>query len=393
MNRQDTKLILQDSNEHWQALLPLTYTRPISGLRIGIDTIQEKWEANLELSAQIDTEDYLLPKFKQTQQNKTYNLVINSSILPNEALIKAINQLQPQQALEQDGEFIAMLVKSNELPLETIEVSLDYLQITRPWHIFHLNDQVLVQDFKRITKSRSSQPIPEGNQIKQANQIFIETGATVEFSVLDASTGPIYIGKNATIMPGCLIRGGLALCEGAIMKMGTKHYGASTIGPYSKIGGEVNNVILQAYSNKGHDGFLGNSVLGEWCNLGADTNASNLKNNYSEISAFSYLEHKAIPTGLQFMGLIMGDHCKTAISTTLNTATVAGVGSNIFGAGFPKTHIPSFIWGGVDFSRTFILQKAFSVAEAMMNRRGLSLSQEDQDILTYIFEQTKSFRT
>jgi len=351
---QNTKVILQDPKDAWQKMLPLTYTKPISALRIGIDTIQQKWEAALDCNAEIDTESYLIPKFQNKQGTESSILIINATIIPTKELIQAILNLTSQQSLEKGEKFIARKIESEELPVESITFEGALIEIKRPWDLFLLNDTV--------------------------------------FSVLDARKGPIYIGKNASIMAGCLVQGGLALCESATLKMGAKHYGTSTIGPHSKIGGEVGNIVVQAYSNKGHDGFLGNAVLGEWCNLGADTNASNLKNNYSPIIAFSYHEEKLIDTGQQFIGLIMGDHSKCAINTMFNTATVVGVAANIFGAGFPKKHIPSFLWGGVEYNRTFQISKSFEMAELMMKRRSVKFTNLDKQIFETIFETTKKFR-
>lgn len=390
---QNTKIILQDPKDSWQKLLPFTYTKPISAIRIGIDTIIEKWEALLVSDIQVDTEDYLLPKFQNKQADQSMTLIINSTIIPTESLIKAIKNLTAQQSLEQEGQFIARKIENDNLPVESIEYKGEMIQIDRPWDIFLKNEQVFLLDYQRMTGGRKSQAIPENNQVVHPEQIFLEEGASVEFSVLDARKGPIYIGKNAQILAGCLVQGGLALCESAVLKMGTKHYGTSTIGPYSKIGGEVNNIVVQAYSNKGHDGFLGNAVLGEWCNLGADTNASNLKNNYNPVSAFSYYEDNIIETGQQFIGLLMADHSKCGINTMFNTATVVGVAANIFGAGFPKKHVPSFLWGGVDYHRTFHLDKSFEMAESMMKRRNLKFSDLDKQIFETIFEISKKYKT
>jgi len=390
---ENTKLILQDVAELWQGLLPLTYTKPISHVRIGIDTIKEKWEAAFQLTAQIDTEEYLLPKFKNPQGHEEHTLVINSACIPNQELISAIKNLQPQQTLSKDNFFIARFTSNENLPVEEVNYvgKIDY--ISRPWHLFLLNDKIFKADFDRITANRDSQDIPNTNQTKNKEHIFLEAGAEVEFSILDATKGPIYLGKNAKILAGCMVQGGLALCDSAVLKMGTKHYGTSTIGPHSKVGGEVGNVVIQAYSNKGHDGYLGNAVIGEWCNLGADTNSSNLKNNYGLVSAYSYLEGKSIETHEQFVGLMMGDHSKCAINTMFNTATVVGVAANIFGAGFPRTHVPSFVWGGVTKNFTFKLEKAFEMAESMMKRRNVPFTDLDKDIFKHIFTVTEKFRT
>ncbi len=388
----NTKIILQDAKEDWQKLLPLTYTKPISSLRIGIDTIREKWEYYLSQTVEIDTEDYLMEKFQNTQPNREVSLIVNASIIPTETIIEAITSLRNQQSMEQDGRFIARKVVDKNLPFEVVDFEGALIRIERPWDLFLKNEEVFLLDYKRVTQGRKSVSIPASNQVLNSQQIFLEEGASVEFSILDARKGPIYVGKNATIMAGCMVQGGLALCKSATLKMGTKHYGTSTIGPHSKIGGEVGNIVVQAYSNKGHDGYLGNAVLGEWCNLGADTNSSNLKNNYSPIRAYSYHEEKLIETGQQFIGLMMGDHSKCAINTMFNTATVVGVAANIFGAGFPKKHIPSFLWGGVEYNRTFQITKSFEMVEAMMKRRNIEFTAVDMKIFETIFEQTKKYR-
>ncbi|MGB1307109.1 MAG: glucose-1-phosphate thymidylyltransferase, partial [Flavobacteriales bacterium] len=216
--------------------------------------------------------------------------------------------------------------------------------------------------------------------------------AKVEHAILNASTGPIYVGKDAEIMEGSIVRGPLAMCENSVLKMGAKIYGATTLGPYCKVGGEVNNSVLLGYSNKGHDGFLGNSVLGEWCNLGADTNNSNLKNNYAEVKLWSYQSERFVNTGLQFCGLIMGDHSKCGINTMFNTGTVVGVSANVFGAGFPRNFVSSFSWGGSAGYMTYRLNKVFEVAEKVMQRRAIEFNQVEKDILTEVFELTKSYR-
>lgn len=386
-------LILQDNQTIWKQLLPLTYTRPVSALRIGIDTMQEKWENFLSAEATIETESYLMDKFgRQAIDDSKPKLIVNSSIIPTKSLCEEIKKLTVQQSLEKDGVFIAQVIENEQFPKESVEANSDVLQIERPWHLFLYNDQVFKQDFERITHNRKSQKLSNTNQVVSEDQIFLEEGASVECSILNASSGPIYIGKNATILEGCMVKGGLAMLPHSVLKMGTKHYGTSTLGPYCKVGGELSNIVMQSYSNKGHDGYLGNAVIGQWCNLGADTNASNLKNNYGMVRAWSYAEEKQIETGQQFVGLIMGDHSKCGINTMFNTATVVGVAANVFGAGFPKKHIPSFAWGGVDFTRTFTLLKANHMAEAMMKRRNIAFTEIDKAIFNNIFEQTKTYR-
>ncbi|PKP44027.1 MAG: glucose-1-phosphate thymidylyltransferase [Bacteroidetes bacterium HGW-Bacteroidetes-13] len=376
-------------------LLPFTYTRPVADIRIGILTIREKWERYLGSTTTTITEDFLSEKYPMVELEE--NVLINSSFLPNEELVENIRNLQSKQALFWEEEVIAFFTQDAQETVdfadyETLEFTGEVVRVEHPWDIFSKNGIALEDDFELLTRGRKSQPISSTNQVASAENIFIEEGAKVEFATLNASSGSIYIGKNAEIMEGSLIRGPFALCEGSTVKMGAKIYGPTTIGPYSKAGGEINNSVLFAYSNKGHDGFLGNSVLGEWCNLGADTNTSNLKNDYSEVRIWSYEQQKFAPTGLQFCGLMMGDHSKCAINTMFNTGTVVGVNANIFGSGFPRNVIGSFTWGGPAGYKTYLPKKAFDVAREVMKRRNLQFSKIDEDILSHVFEITKDER-
>lgn len=378
-----------------EALFPFTFTRPICDIRVGILTIKEKWEKILGEQLSIQTEAYLTEKFPLEVAEQ--NLVINASYLPSTGLLSAIRQLEIGQALVIKGEVIAY---ATQTPTDTFELSNyetinfeeEILTIKNTWDIFSKNGEALEQDFTLLTEGRKSQPIPESNTAISPERIFIEEGAEVSCSILNASTGPIYIGKNALIMEGCIVRGALALCEGAILKMGARIYGPSTFGPFCKVGGEVNNAVLFAYSNKGHDGFLGNSVLGEWCNLGADTNTSNLKNNYAPVRLWNYKTEGFAKTGLQFCGLLMGDHSKCGINTMFNTGTVIGVSANIFGSGFPRNFIPSFSWGGAAGFTGYLPKKAFEASEAMMKRRNVRLGEVDRSILNHVYELTKKWR-
>ncbi|MFV0531312.1 MAG: GlmU family protein [Flavobacteriales bacterium] len=372
-------------------LLPLTFTRPVGELRIGILTLKEKWEKYLGLTCSYLTQDYLSKKYPLVDLDD--NILINASFLPTQHLVDTIKNLKKQEALITDKNIIALYTDpEKEIALKdfkTLEYDKKIIHIERPYHLFTHNQHVLQDDFNLLTQGRNSQPLSKTNQALNPENIFIEEGAEVEFSILNASTGPIYIGKNAKILEGCLIRGGLALCENSQLSMGTKIYGAVTVGPFSKIGGEVNNSVLIGYSNKGHEGFLGNAVLGEWCNLGADTNNSNLKNDYSEVKLWNYATHKFEKTGLQFCGLIMGDHSKCAINTQFNTGTVVGVCANIFESGFPKDLVPSFSWGSSD---EFQIKKAFEVMKKVMIRRNIEFTPTDAQILEHIFEQTTQYR-
>jgi len=273
-----------------------------------------------------------------------------------------------------------------------IEFEDEIIQIVNTWDIFEKNDIAIREDYDYLTRDRKSELIPKSVNVIAPENIFIEEGAKLEFVTLNASTGPIYIGKNSEIMEGSVIRGPFALCEEAQVKLATKVYGATTVGPHSRIGGEVNNSVLFGYSNKGHDGFLGNSVLGEWCNIGADSNSSNLKNNYDEVRLWSYETEGFARTGLQFCGLMMGDHSKCGINTMFNTGTVVGVSTNIFGSGFPRNFVPSFSWGGASGFTTYITKKAFETAKIVMVRRKVEFTEEDAKIMEHIFEETKKFR-
>lgn len=376
-------------------LLPFTFTRPVADIRVGILSIREKWEMYLDYTTTTITEDYLSDKYPMVEME--VNILINASFLPNDDLVEMIKSLEENQAIFKGEEVIAFFTKDAQEDIdfdtyEAIEYDEDLLKIEHTWDIFSKNGQAIVDDFELVTKGRRSQPISSTNNLISGEHIFIEEGATVEFAILNASAGPIYIGKDAEVMEGSIIRGPFALCEYGTVKMGAKIYGPTTVGPHSKVGGEVNNSVIFGYSNKGHDGFLGNSVLGEWCNLGADTNNSNLKNNYAEVRLWDYETESFAKTGLQFCGLMMGDHSKCGINTMFNTGTVVGVSANIFGSGFPRNFVPSFSWGGSAGFTTYLTNKAFEVADVVMSRRHLELSEIDKSILEHIFEITKKFR-
>ena len=376
-------------------LLPFTYTRPVADIRVGILTIREKWEQYLKTTTTTVTEDYLSDKYPMVEMEE--NIMLNASYLPNPELIELIIGLEKNQAIFKDEDVIAFFTTEAEEDIdfdkfEAIEFDNDILQIEHTWDIFSKNGEAIQQDFDLLTNDRTSQPIPSSNNVIAPENIFIEEGAKLEFTTLNASSGPIYIGKNAEIMEGSIIRGPLALCDNATIKLGAKIYGPTTIGPFSKVGGEVNNSVLFGYSNKGHDGFLGNSVLGEWCNLGADTNNSNLKNNYAEVRLWDYDTERFARTGLQFCGLMMGDHSKCGINTMFNTGTVVGVNANIFGSGFPRNFVPSYSWGGASGFSTYLTKKAFEVAEVVMSRRNIEFTLQDKAILEHVFEETKKYR-
>ncbi len=377
------------------SLLPFTYTKPVADIRVGILTIREKWEKQLGFTTSTVTEEYLEEKYPMIEVEQ--NILINASFLPTKALIEKVKNLKENQAIFKNEEVIAFFTNENqeEVNLDTYEheeFNFDLLQIKNTCDIFSLNDQAISDDFELITKGRKSQPIPEGVRCLGVENIFIEEGAEILFSVLNASSGPIYIGKNTLIMEGSLIRGPFAMGEHSVVKMGSKVYGATTLGPKCKIGGEVNNVVLFGNSSKGHEGYLGNSVIGEWCNIGADTNNSNLKNNYGEVRLWNYESEKFDKTGLQFCGLMMGDHSKSAINTMFNTGTVIGISTNIYGSNFPRNFIPSFSWGGAAGFTTYQINKANETANLVMKRKNELFDEKEQRILEHVFEITKKYR-
>jgi UDP-N-acetylglucosamine diphosphorylase/glucosamine-1-phosphate N-acetyltransferase len=377
------------------ALLPFTFTRPVADIRIGILTLREKWENYLGSTTTTVTEEYLMEKFPMVEMEE--NVMINASFLPNATLVEWIQNLNPKQAIVFEEEIVAFYSQDTQEEVdfdqyELLSFESELMRIANTWDIFAKNDRAIRDDFELLTADRTSQPIPKSVNVIAPENIFIEEGAQLEFVTLNASTGPIYIGKNSEIMEGSVIRGPFALCESGRVKLATKVYGATTVGPHSVIGGEVNNSVLFGYSNKGHDGFLGNSVLGEWCNIGADSNNSNLKNNYEEVRLWSYETEGFAKTGLQFCGLMMGDHSKCGINTMFNTGTVVGVSANIFGAGFPRNFVPSFSWGGAAGFSTYLTQKAFQTAKIVMARRNVEFTEQDAAILTHVFEETKKFR-
>jgi UDP-N-acetylglucosamine diphosphorylase/glucosamine-1-phosphate N-acetyltransferase len=378
------------------SLLPFTFTRPVADIRIGILTIREKWEFFLGFTTTTITEEYLEDKYPMVELDK--NILINASFLPTKNLVNQVSKLSNNQAIFQGDQVIAFFTSDTQENVdfdsyEQQEFQEHLIQIKHTSDIFSLNDKAIQADFDLLTVGRTSQPIPSGVHTIQKQNIFIEQGATISYSSLNASKGPIYIGKDSEIMEGSLVRGPFALGENSILKMGTKVYGATTVGPFCKIGGEVNNSVLFGYSSKGHEGFLGNSVLGEWCNIGADSNTSNLKNNYAEVKLWNYQEERFTKTGLQFCGIMMGDHSKCGINTMFNTGTVVGVSANIFGSGFPRNFIPSFSWGGAAGFTTYQMKKVIEVAKVVMKRRDLELSETDICILQHVFDKTSKNRT
>lgn len=385
-------LILFDDPQIRTALLPFTFTRPVSKIRVGILTIDEKWERWLGLKPSFQTENYLQKKFERI--TTTDNLLVNGAICPDEKIVDTIKSLPPGYFLTRDKLLLAARQPQGDLNKQnTIEYNHPLTLIDRTWRIFKENASQLKVDFKLITSGRQSAPISDKNTIVYgADNVFLEDGVYIRAAILNAETGPIYLGKNSVIQEGALIRGSFALGEGGHVNMGAKIRGDTSVGPFSKIGGEVSNSVIFSYSNKAHDGFLGNSVIGEWCNLGADTNTSNLKNNYDSNKLYNHALSEYEDTGLQFCGLMMGDHSKCGINTMFNTATVVDVCANIFGAGYPANHVPSFSWGGVDGMVTNKLEKVLETAQRVLERRNLPLTNIDKEILTYIFELTANDR-
>lgn len=385
----EIQLVFSDA-QYWGDFLPLTFTRPVAELRIGILTFQERWKKLLEIEdIAFLTEDYLQEKFKKPESKES--LLIVPNFLPTESVLEQIKKIKQGEALIYQNEVIAAKLNMRDFSLSQItkmtDVEGELLFVKSPSDIFTYNQQFLDYDFELLTRNRKSQELSETNNfLGDKKDLFIEEGAEIEFATLNCKTGKIYVGKNAEIMEGAMIRGSLALCEGSKINMGAKVYGATTIGPHSKVGGEVNNIVIFGYSNKGHEGFVGNSVIGEWCNLGADTNSSNLKNNYANVKLWNYRHSKFVDTGLQFCGLIMGDHSKSAINTQFNTGTVVGVAANIFKTGFPPNLVKSFSWGGMNGDESYKLDKVFEVMERVMQRRKVDLTDVDKSIISHIYD-------
>jgi UDP-N-acetylglucosamine diphosphorylase/glucosamine-1-phosphate N-acetyltransferase len=393
-------ILLFDDSVIRQSLLPLTFTRPVAQVRVGIMTIAEKWQAHVGTTLSYLTQPYLQEKFPAQFQPR--NLYINGAVCPDEQLVQQVKALQDGQSLWHEGMLVAL--QAGDQQLHSLEDLSGYTfaekQECQPetiirevWEIFVQNGNQIRSDFKVLTAGRESQPIDDKYTMVYCEEnIFLEEGVKIRAAILNAENGPIYIGKNAQIHEGAIIKGPFAICEGSNVNVGGKMRGDVTIGPFCKVGGEVAASVIFGYTNKGHEGYLGNSVLGEWCNLGADTNTSNLKNNYAEVKIWSYAKGGFKSTGQQFCGLIMGDHSKCGINTMFNTGTVVGVSANVFGAGYPRNFIPSYAWGGASGFETFQLRKAYEVAEKVLGRRNIRLDQTEKAILAEIFEQTQQYR-
>ena len=384
-----TMQIVFSDAQFWEDFLPLTFTKPVAEMRCGIFTFTERWQKLLEIKeVSFLTEDYLQEKFRKPEAIESIFLVPN--FLPSETVLKQIKELKIGEALVYENELLAAKINMLNFSLNQIEkmtdITEDLVFFKRPTDLFSFNEKAINFDFELLTKGRKSQELSSTNGfLGNREDLFIEEGASIEFSTLNTKTGKIYIGKNTEVMEGCNLRGPIALCEDSKFNLGAKIYGATTIGPNCKVGGEVNNIVIFGYSNKGHDGFLGNSVVGEWCNIGADTNSSNLKNNYAIVKLWNYRTKRFENSGLQFAGLMMGDQSKTAINTQLNTGTVVGVAANIFKSGFPPNLVESFSWGGMKSDEKFNLEKAYEVAELAMGRRKVAFTEVDRNILKYIY--------
>ena len=388
-----------DTRDH---LLPLTFTRPVCELRCGILTLREKWERRLGGTASYITQDYLSERYDIVFADDNY--IINGGVFPDDELVARILALHKNEALLHDGELIAarldrmqfdnLTSESSESDhLVAYDLEIEYLhRLRRPYDLFRLNFTEIERDFALLTADRESAPLNDSNWTAAADQIFVEEGADVNCATLNATDGPIYIGEGVKIMEGSHLRGPLAICRHSVVKMGSKLYGGTTLGPHCKVGGEVGNSVLLGYSNKGHEGYLGNSVLGKWCNLGADTNTSNLKNNYSPVRVWNYPDHTLVETDQQFCGLIMGDHSKAGINTMFNTGTTVGVAANIYGGGFPPKFVPSFAWGGADGFATHDPERALETGTRVLARRGIEFSPLDTIIMLGVFEQTARYR-
>ena len=384
-------ILFDDSSRN--NLLPLTFMRPVADIRIGILTIREKWEKYLNTETSTITESYLAKKYPIKQSD--HNILINGSVCPTTEMVAAVKALKKNETLSTENYIIAMNMGDDvygetdgKTDGKTILFDADHIKLSNTYDIFSMNGEAIQQDFELLTKGRKTEKLSDTNRVAGIENIFVEKGAKVEFATLNATTGPIYIGKDAEIMENSVIRGPFSLGEHAVVKLAAKIYGPTTIGPYSKVGGEVNNSVLFAHSNKAHDGFLGNSVIAEWCNLGSDTNTSNLKNTYEPVRLWNYPQSSFTSTGLTFCGLIMGDHSKCGINTMFNTGTVIGVNCNIFGSGFQRNYIPSFRWGGTGRQSTYNITKAIKVAQIVYGRREKDFDKTEQDILKAVFDLT-----
>lgn len=393
-------LILFDDGA-WAGMLPLTWLRPVCELRLGAFTLAERWERLLGGTATPLTQDYLSAEYPMAAQADNY--LINAALLPTQEIIERVLALAPGEAVTKASELLAARLDRENVRALADYRDFDRLQrheydgfvtlLRRPHDLFTHNAVVIRKDFDTMTAGRTSAPLSPSNTVIGTHPVFLEDGASVEAAVINTEDGPVYFGAGAKVLEGCLLRGPLVIGQGAVLKMGAKVYGGTTVGPWCKVGGEVTNVVFQGSGNKSHDGYLGNAVIGQWCNIGADTNASNLKNNYAEVRAWDYTAERFTPTGLQFCGLIMGDHAKCGINTMFNTGTVIGVGANVFGGGFPRAFVPDFSWGGASGMVTYRLDKMIATAERVLARRAMTLTPAARGSLEAVYELTAKHRT
>lgn len=399
-------LILFD-NKHREGMLPLSYTRAQGEMRCGILTVKEKWTRYSGVMASCLSTGLISQKNPVSLGND--NLYISASVLPNKGVVKAVLGLNENEALVSKGDIIAVrgsaevrqhVLDSDIAAFKALEYDGEYRVLEKVHNLITFNKDEIQLDFELLTNGRQSKPICESVTVvgghkdpSLVNQIFIEEGAELECCYLNPKEGPIYIGKNAKVSEGAMLRGPIAICEASQISMGAKIFPGATVGPWSKVGGEVSNSVITGYSNKVHDGYLGDSVLGEWCNLGADTNTSNLKNDFAIVKLWDYSTERFAKTGLQFCGLIMGDYSRCAINTSFNSGTVVGVGSNIFGSGFPRNFVPSFVIGGPQGYKVNGLKPVEKVAKMAMSRRNVEFNNSDSIILNEVFEVTKKYRT
>jgi len=390
------KLIFTEEYCKPQNLHPFTLIRHIQDIRVGILTIREKWERLLGLASFDKWEGYYLDDERSIKIDKNIGkdilLMVHANVLPTPALVRKIKKMAHGEFLSVKEEgAVAYKFSAQEViglhkikMLRAVEVEEDLEVLHYPWQIFQLNDWAIRQDYKLITGKRKSRPVSKTNTVINPSQVFIEPGAKVEHCILNASTGPIYIGKHAEIMEGSMLRGPVAVCEGSLVKMGSKIYGATTIGPYCLAGGEIKNTVLMGYTNKAHDGYLGDSVIGEWCNLGAGTSNSNLKNNCGEVTYWVHADKKEISAGNKG-GLLMGDYSKAAINTSFNTGTVVGICSNVFAQGLTPKYIPHFSWGCDGITR-YKLANAIADIDKWKQLKGFTITEKEKQILTDIYK-------
>lgn len=396
-------IYLVDAPDSHENLLPLSFTRPVADFRIGISTIREKWEQHIPGIYNYLPVDYLREKFGDVSNPDAEAIFITGALIPDKEVADAILSMQPGEALCKNDTLLAFRGILSHLinkEYKTLEYPGQPRIIKYVFDIFRLNPEMIAEDFHRLTAGRKSQPLSDSNRVigdftdsEGRQMLFIEEGASIEGATINLRKGPVYIGRNAEIMEGSCVRGPLALCEKAKIRMGSKIYGGSTFGPYCKVGGEIDNAVFFGFSNKAHDGYLGNAVIGEWCNIGAGVNASNLKNDYSKIRVWNYKSQTFMRTDLQFCGPIIGDHTKIGVNCMLNTATVLGVGVNIHGSGFPRVFVPSFSEGSPVTGFTNVSMKKFhDIAERVMSRRDLRLTDIDNRIYEKVYEIASRFK-